>query len=166
MFPPPDPMTIASRLVDCTGCNTCIDPPPQTKPRKVETCGFYHKKDNLNSVQEILNVISFEFNFALHRPREPHWYPKRGKRGARRNQTKKDKDQRFSPFERAAHCGSRGSPTYESGLYTGIPRYAFSEGGRTPGKDELRDVSVYNPDSTGCNLTVFSRTELSCSFEW
>ena len=85
--------------------------------------------------------------------------PEKGKkRRQTKSKTKKDKDKRFSPFERAAHCGSRGSPTDESGLYTGIPRYAFGEGGRTPGKDESRDVSVYNADSTGCNLTVFSRT--------
>ena len=54
---------------------------------------------------------------------------------------------RFSPFERAAEFGSRGSPVVDSGLYTGTTRDAFEDRRRAPGKDASRGVPVLSPDS-------------------
>ena len=59
------------------------------------------------------------------------------KRLSTKSQTKKYRDKRFSPFERASQLDSReyiSIAQVESGLYTGTLRNAFDEGGRAQGR--------------------------------
>ena len=67
---------------------------------------------------------------------------KEQKRLKTKSKTKKDRDMRFSPFERAAEFGSRGLPVVDYGLYTGTMRDALGERSRAPGKDASRGVPV------------------------
>ena len=67
---------------------------------------------------------------------------KEQKRLKTKSKTKKDRDMRFSPFERAAEFGYSGSPAVDYGLHTGSAPDALGETSRAPGKDSSRGVPV------------------------